>query len=81
MKKDHRLFSKNISPEELNVIVEIDDEGFYVASVVELPGCHTLAKSFEGLMNRLKEAVSLYIDVEGPPEMPSRFVGAFRIPI
>ena len=44
---------------EFNVIIERDEEGFYVASVPELQGCHTQAKSLDKLMERIREAIEL----------------------
>lgn len=35
-----------------NVIIERDAEGYYVATVPELPGCHTQARSLDKLMDR-----------------------------
>jgi predicted RNase H-like HicB family nuclease len=46
----------------ISVIIERDEDGYYVASVPELKGCHTQAKSLNELMERVKEAVSLYCD-------------------
>ena len=42
-----------------------DEDGYYVATVPEPPGCHTQAKSLDDLMNRIKEAISLYPEMEG----------------
>jgi predicted RNase H-like HicB family nuclease len=50
---------------EFNVIVERDNEGYYVASVPALPGCHTQAKSLDELMVRIREAIELNLEVEG----------------
>lgn len=47
---------------EFDVIVERDSEGYYVASVPTLPGCHTQAKSLDELMERIKEAIELCLD-------------------
>lgn len=47
------------------VVVEKDEEGFYVASVPELPGCHTQAKTLDKLMARVKEAIEVYLEAEG----------------
>jgi predicted RNase H-like HicB family nuclease len=44
---------------EFSVIVERDSEGWYVASVPELPGCHTQAKSLDKLMERIREAIEV----------------------
>ena len=47
-----------------NVVIERDEEGFLIASVPLLPGCHTQARSLDQLMERIKEAIELYLDVE-----------------
>jgi predicted RNase H-like HicB family nuclease len=47
------------------VMVERDEGGFFVASVPELPGCHTQAKTLDELMKRIREAIEAYLDVEG----------------
>ena len=50
---------------EFNVVIERDSEGFYVASVPELPGCHTQARSLDKLLTRIKEAIELCLDELG----------------
>ncbi len=45
---------------EFNIIIEQDEDDFFVASVPELHGCHTQAKSLDVLMSRIKEAIELY---------------------
>jgi len=47
------------------VVVERDEEGYYVASVPELPGCHTQAKTLDELTIRVKEAIEAYLEAEG----------------
>ncbi|MDQ3087340.1 MAG: type II toxin-antitoxin system HicB family antitoxin [Acidobacteriota bacterium] len=49
---------------EFNIIIEQDDDGFFVASVPELHGCHTQAKSLDVLMKRIREAIELCLEVE-----------------
>ena len=49
---------------EFSVIVERDSEGYYVASVPELQGCHTQAKSLDKLMERIREAIALCLEAE-----------------
>jgi len=49
---------------QFNVIIERDLEGYYVASVPELRGCHTQAKSLDKLMKRIREAIALCLEVE-----------------
>ena len=66
---------------EFNVIIEKDEAGYYVASVPELRGCHTQAKSLDTLMKRVREAIDLCLDVEGEEANPSEFVGVQRITV
>jgi predicted RNase H-like HicB family nuclease len=49
---------------ELNVLVERDRDGFYVASVPTLKGCHTQARSLDELMERIREAAKLCLEVQ-----------------
>ena len=48
---------------EFNVVIERASEGFHVASVPELPGCHTQARSLDKLLTRIKEAIELCLAV------------------
>lgn len=50
--------------DKFDVIIERDEEGFYVASVPQLPGCHTQARSLEELTSRIREAIELCLEVE-----------------
>ncbi len=62
-----------------NVIIERDSEGYYVANVPELRGCHTQAKSLDTLIKRIREAVELCLEVQDA-DMPLReFIGVQRI--
>ena len=47
---------------EFSVIVERDEDGYYVASVPELRGCHTQARSLDKLIERIKEAIELCLE-------------------
>ena len=66
---------------KFNVIIEKDSEGYLVASVPSLPGCHTQAKSLDRLMERIQEAIELYLEVEGDLAESLDFVGVQRISI
>ena len=64
---------------EFNVVIERDEDGYFVASVPSLRGCHTQAKSLDVLMRRIQEAISLCLDVEKP--VSNEFVGVQRIAV
>jgi predicted RNase H-like HicB family nuclease len=64
---------------ELNVVVERDKDGFYVGSIPSLPGCHSQAKSLDELMERIREAAELCLEVEGADHTELEFVGLQRL--
>jgi predicted RNase H-like HicB family nuclease len=66
---------------EFNVVIERDSAGYYVASVPALRGCHTQARSLGELMERMREAVELCLEVEGEELEPLTFVGVQRISV
>jgi len=48
---------------EFRTIIERDEDGYFIASVPALPGCHTQAKTLSQLQKRIKEAISLCLEV------------------
>lgn len=64
-----------------HIVIERDSEGYYVASVPALPGCHTQAKSLDELMERVKEAISLCLEVAGEQTEPLDFVGVQQVTV
>ncbi|NET02601.1 MAG: type II toxin-antitoxin system HicB family antitoxin [Sphaerospermopsis sp. SIO1G1] len=66
---------------EFNVIIERDADGYFVASVPSIPGCHTQAKSLDELMERIKEAIELCLEVDENKIEPLEFVGVQRVAI
>jgi predicted RNase H-like HicB family nuclease len=66
---------------QFDVVVEKDSAGYFVASVPALPGCHTQAKSLDELMERIREAIELCLEVQGEPPETLDFVGIQRITV
>ncbi len=65
---------------EFNLLIERDSEGFLVASVPELPGCHTQARSLDELMERTREAIALCLEVvSDESDGGLEFVGVQRV--
>ena len=64
---------------EFTVIIEQDEEGYYIAEVPELKGCHTQAKSLDTLMERIKEAIRLCLEVYGKKYPITHLVGVQKI--
>ena len=63
------------------VVVEKDSEGYFVATVPALPGCHTQAKSLDELMSRIREAIELCLEVQGDPKEALDFIGVQRVTV
>jgi len=66
---------------EFNVVIERDAEGYYVAYVPSLPGCHTQARSLDTLMRRIEEAIDLCLEVRGEPKSTTEFVGVQKVSV
>lgn len=47
---------------DLRVVIERDEDGYFVASVPELRGCYTQAKNLNTLMKRAREVIDLCLE-------------------
>ena len=63
-----------------DVIIERDEDGFFIASVPSLKGCHTQAKSLDVLMERTREAIALCLEVGDSP-VHNEFIGIQRVSV
>jgi predicted RNase H-like HicB family nuclease len=66
-------------PREFDVVIERDEDGWLVATVPALPGCHTQARSLDELMIRVQEAIELCLEAQGEPVTRLDFVGVQRV--
>lgn len=66
---------------EFSVAIERDAEGYFVASVPSLPGCRTQARSLDELMDRVREAIALCLEVENESGAGLEFVGVQRVTV
>jgi len=69
------------SPRKFTVVIERDEDGYYVGTVPTLRGCHTQAKTLDTLMKRVREAVELCLESEGGAERSLELVGVQQISI
>jgi predicted RNase H-like HicB family nuclease len=63
---------------EFDVVIQRDSDGFFVASVPALRGCHTQAKSLDELIERIHEAAELCVSAGEDASEPLEFVGISR---
>ena len=67
---------------EYTVVIEKDEDGYYVGSAPGLPGCHTQGKSIDQLLERMQEVITLWLEVEGQDSpSPLELVGVQRISV
>lgn len=66
--------------EKFNVIIEEGEDGYLTSFVVEFPSCHTQARTYDELMKRTKEAISLYLSVK-KPRSKSKFLGLQQLEV
>ena len=66
---------------KFNILIEKDEDGYYVSEVLDLPGCHTQAKTIDVLIERTKEAIKAYLEVETQTDYPLEFVRVQEIEV
>ena len=54
--------AKQIKILHFKVLIEQDEDGIYVASVPELPGCYTQGKTLEQVRKRIEEGIKLVLE-------------------
>jgi len=66
---------------KFTVLIEQDEEGYFVATVPALRGCHTQAKSLDTLMKRVREVIALCLEDTNNHVGPLELVGIQQITI
>jgi predicted RNase H-like HicB family nuclease len=60
---------------KFTVVIEQDEDGYYVATVPALRGCHTQAKTLDTLMKRVREVVQLCLQENDSNGSPLELIG------
>ncbi len=67
---------------EFTVMLEKDEDGWYVATVPDIPGCYTQGKTIPQVLERIKEAIEVCLEADGEDSIaPLRFVGIQRVEV
>jgi predicted RNase H-like HicB family nuclease len=66
---------------KFTVVIERDEDGYFVGTVPTLRGCHTQAKTLDALMKRMREAVELCLQSENGSGGSLELVGVQQISI
>ncbi len=80
---------KSVKELQFKVLIEQDEDGIYVASVPELPGCYTQGKTLEQVRERIKEVIELVLESDkdvkreklDSPKASSNFFGVEEITV
>ena len=65
---------------EFYVVIEKDEDGFFIGEVPQLRGCYTQGKTLDELMTNIKEVIELCLEEEDDGDLPE-FVGIHKIEI
>ncbi|WP_374686816.1 type II toxin-antitoxin system HicB family antitoxin [Promineifilum sp.] len=64
--------------QEFFVVIERDEDGFYIGEVPQLRACYSQARTLDELMHNIREAIELCLEDEEVGPIPE-FVGVQRI--
>ena len=65
---------------EFYVVIEKDEDGFYVGEVPQLRACYTQGRSLDELMENIKDVIKLCLEEEDVDVLP-QFVGIQKVEI
>ena len=66
---------------KFTVVIEQDEDGYFVATVPALRGCHTQAKTLDTLMKRVREVVQLFLQEGDSNSAPLELIGIQQISV
>ena len=65
--------------QRFTVVIEQDEDGYYVASVPALHGCYTQARTLDELTPRIREVIALQLAEQKAPRM--KFVALQQVEV
>ena len=69
-----------VGKREFYVVVEKDEDGFFVGEVTQLTACYSQGETLEELMDNMREVICLCLEHEDTdPDAVPEFVGVQRI--
>lgn len=69
---------KSVKSQEFYVVIEKDEDGFYVGEVPQLKACYSQGRTIDKLMENVKEAISLALE-DSREIQPTEFVGVQKL--
>lgn len=62
-------------------VIEQGEDGLYIATVPDIPGCYTQGKTISQVLERIKEAIEVCLEADKEEIKPMKFVGVQQIEI
>ena len=69
-----------VTQKEFYVLIERDEDGYYIGEVPQLKACYSQGETIDELMKNIKEVIELCMEEESE-ESSSEFVGIHKIVI
>ena len=66
---------------EFYVMIERDEDGWYVGEVPQLRGCYSQGRTVDELMANIQEVIQLCLEEEGAEAGITEFVGLQRVTV
>ncbi len=57
---------------EFTVIIEKDEDGYYIAEAPDLKGCYTQGKTLDEVLKNIREVIDLCLEAEGEKEFSKK---------
>ncbi|NCN58707.1 HicB family protein [Candidatus Roizmanbacteria bacterium CG22_combo_CG10-13_8_21_14_all_38_20] len=82
-----------VKVQNFKVVIEQDENGYFVADVPSIPGCHSQGESYKEAIDNVREAIELCLEVAEEntdykskiefeeDTTPSRFLGIAHVPV
>ncbi|AUT03345.1 hypothetical protein CLI64_24630 [Nostoc sp. CENA543] len=68
----------NTAKREFYVIIERDEDGYYIGEVPQLKACYSQGETIDELMTNIKEVIELCLQSENNEVMPE-FIGIQKV--
>jgi predicted RNase H-like HicB family nuclease len=65
--------------QEFYVIIEKDEDGYYVGEVPQLKGCYSQGKTIDELITNIKEVIAMCLEELEEEEDKLEFVGVQKV--
>lgn len=64
---------------EFYVVIERDEDGFYVGEVPSLAGCYSQGETLDELMQNMREVIALCLEDDDISDIVLEFVGVQKV--